>query len=89
MGWSDVGDWEALAELLTPQEGNWISGTVLALDANANIVMDSQGLTALLGVDHLLVVRAGDAILVCRRDRAQDLRRLVARLEDAGFARYL
>ena len=64
-------------------------GPVFELDAAANIVLNRQGLTALLGVEKLLVVQAGDTLLICRRDRAQDLRKLVARLEEEGLTRYI
>ncbi len=84
VGWSDVGNWTSLDELLEEQEGNRVSGQVLTLDAKNNIVMDEEGLTALLGVDDLVVVRSGGAVLVCRRDRVQSIRELVARLEAEG-----
>lgn len=79
-GWSDVGNWAALGELLTERGGNRVTGTVLALDAKNNIVLDEEGVTALLGVEDLVVVRSGGALLVCRRDRVQSIRELVAHL---------
>jgi len=89
MGWSDIGHWAALGEFLGSRGGNSSLGRVLALDATGNIVMDRGGLTALLGVKDLIVVRTGDAVLVCQRDRAQDLREIVASLEDEGLTEYL
>ena len=81
VGWSDVGNWSALDALLDEREGNRVSGQVMTLDANNNIVMDEEGLTALLGVDDLVVVRSSGAVLVCHRDRVQSIRELVNRLE--------
>jgi len=76
-GWSDVGNWEALGGLLDETEGNRIRGRVMALDARENIVIDTEGLTALLGVENLIVVRSGERLLVCRRDRAQSVGELL------------
>ncbi len=82
VGWSDVGNWTALEALLAESEGNRVSGQVLALDAKNNIVMDEEGLTALVGVENLVIVRSGGALLVCHRDHVQSIREIVARLEN-------
>lgn len=83
--WNDVGSWPALAEVVAADaQGNVASGGALlvAEDARGNIVHAAPGETvALLGVHDLVVVRAGRALLVCPRSRAQDVRRIVARLE--------
>lgn len=76
-GWSDVGNWEALGGLLEETDGNRIRGRVRALDSRGNIVIDTEGLTALLGVENLIVVRSGERLLVCHRDRAQSVRKLM------------
>lgn len=89
VGWSDVGGWSALGELLAPSAGNRVEGDVVALDATDNIVLDREGVTALLGVEGLVVVRAGDAVLVARRDRLDDLRELVGLLAAREGGRYL
>ncbi len=82
VGWSDVGNWTTLESLLDENEGNRVNGQVLTLDARNNIVMDEEGLTALLGVENLIIVRSGGALLVCSRDRVQSIRELVALLEN-------
>jgi len=81
LGWDDLGSWEALAALLPERNGNRVRGRVFALDARGNIVLDPDGTTALVGVENLVVVRDVDRILVCRRDRAQSVRDLVALLD--------
>jgi mannose-1-phosphate guanylyltransferase len=78
IGWSDVGSWAALGELLPTVDGNRVQGELVALDARDNIVVDREGLTALLGVEGLVVVRSGGALLVARRERLGALRELVA-----------
>jgi mannose-1-phosphate guanylyltransferase len=83
--WSDVGSWAALPEVLAADpHGNVASGgaLVLAHDAQGNVVHGKRGETiALVGVKDLVVVRAGKALLVMPRERAQDVKHIVARLE--------
>lgn len=91
--WSDVGSWAALPETREPdQSGNFSSlsggAALVAEDAQGCVVYaEADELVALLGVRDLIVVRAGNATLVCPRDRAQDVRRIVDRLarEEPGF----
>jgi mannose-1-phosphate guanylyltransferase len=76
-----VGSWSALADMRgADATGNVTAGRVVAVDARDNIVATDAGLVALVGVSGLVVVRAGNAVLVVPRDRAQDVRDVVARL---------
>jgi mannose-1-phosphate guanylyltransferase len=84
-GWSDLGSWEALAEVLPPDAtGNFSRGDALAVEAAGNLLFADQGTIAILGVDDLVVVRTGDAVLVCPRSRSQEVRKLVAELSARG-----
>ena len=84
--WSDVGSWEALAELLpTDGDGNVARGDVAALDASGNLVHAPGEKVALLGVEGLAVVRAGDVLLVARLDRSQDIKALRDAVAAAGM----
>jgi mannose-1-phosphate guanylyltransferase len=87
-GWSDVGSWDALAELRPADAaGNVASGRAVLVDARDNVVSTDGGLVALVGVSGLVVVRSGNAVLVVPRERAQDVREVVKRLEaDDGDA---
>jgi mannose-1-phosphate guanylyltransferase len=83
--WNDVGSWAALPlpEVLERREENWAAGgtRLLAEDARDCVVYGRPGtLTALIGVSDLVVVHAGGATLVCPRDRAQEIKRIVERL---------
>ncbi len=73
INWNDVGDWRALATLLTQDTtGNAIQGNVVARDTtNSIIVSDDGGLVATLGVDDLVVVHSGKATLVARKRSAR------------------
>ncbi len=82
-GWSDVGGWNAWGELAGPLAGgNLGRGDVLALGSRGNVVRGDGRLIALVGVEDLVVVDTPDALLVCRREDAERLRDVIARLEE-------
>lgn len=84
-GWSDLGSWASLSELLAPEAGaNTEHGDVLALDARDNLLWAESGHIAVLGVSGLAVVRTGDTVMVLPKERAQDVKRLVDALAAAG-----
>ena len=83
VGWSDVGSWAAVYELLARQTGQNISaGRYLALDAQGNFFWSPQKLIAAIGVRDLVVVDTPDALLLCPRDHAQDVGKVVKWLEE-------
>ena len=84
-GWSDLGSWSALDEVLPPDAaGNTGRGDTLAVDAAGNLLFSDSGLIAVLGVRGLVVVRTADAVLVMPKERAQEVRRIVAELGARG-----
>jgi mannose-1-phosphate guanylyltransferase len=84
-GWNDLGSFVSLEEVYPKSEGGVArAGQVLALDSLANII-DVPGKTvALLGVTDMILVDAGDVILVAAKERAQDVKKLVERLKREG-----
>jgi mannose-1-phosphate guanylyltransferase len=85
IGWQDVGSWDALSQCFkTDSQGNFKRGDVLVIDSQ-NCTIDSDGpLTAVLGMKDTVVVHAKNAILVCPKDRAQDVKVIVDRLKESG-----
>jgi mannose-1-phosphate guanylyltransferase len=82
--WTDLGGWLALADFLDrDQDDNCCRGQVLTLDAAGNIVFceNREDLVMMLGVDDLVVVRAGARTLIARKDRVEEIRKLVQNLE--------
>ncbi len=79
--WSDLGSWDALDELDLRPAG--LDGEIIAVDAAANTVFSGNP-TALVGVHDLLVVDTPEALLICRRGRSQQVREVVARLQELG-----
>jgi mannose-1-phosphate guanylyltransferase len=91
IGWDDVGSWSALPALLGADPvGNTLAGPAIVLGGGGNVVVsDDETLIAAIGVDDLVIVKSGDAILVVRKDAAQDVREIVETLSRRGLARYL
>jgi len=91
-GWSDVGSWSALPEVMeADHEGH------VVINAPGSVSVDAQGclaygggkLVALVGVKDLIVVDTPDALLVCAKDAAQDVKKVVEELERQGENEYL
>lgn len=81
-GWSDVGSWDALWEVSPHDErGHAIRGEAIAIDSRNCLVQSPDKLVALVGVENLIVVESGDALLICKRGCSQDVRKVVERLE--------
>ncbi len=84
-GWSDLGSWEAVYQLGRRVVGENVSRSAFrALASEGNLVDVPGKLTALVGVRDLAVVETADALLICRRDQAQQVADLVKDLELAG-----
>ena len=85
IGWSDVGSWSALWKLGDKDEGeNVRSGDVVLEDSHGCYLRSEGPLVAALGIEDLVVIAASDVVLVTRRDRDQDVNKLVARLRANG-----
>jgi len=82
VGWSDVGAWSALWEVCARDgAGNVLDGDAFVHDAHNNLLMAKSRMLAVVGVDDLIVVETPDAVLVARRDRAQDVKAVTQYLE--------
>ncbi len=80
-GWDDVGTWPAIAGHFAPDpQGNIIIGSCEPMDAQSNIVVSEDRLTALIGVRGLVVVHSENATLVCPRELAQEVKHLLPRI---------
>jgi mannose-1-phosphate guanylyltransferase/mannose-6-phosphate isomerase len=84
-GWSDVGAWEALWNVLPKDDaGNVAQGDVLLQDSRNTLALSEGRLIACVGVDDLIVVETADAILVAHKNKTQDVKKIVDRLKQAG-----
>ena len=90
IGWSDIGAWTALSELVPADaDGNRSRGEVMFSDARNNYIDSPRRLTAALGVDDLIVVDTADALLVAHRDKAQDVKNIVSELKKQNHDAHL
>lgn len=86
-GWHDIGAWDELWSVLDKDAaGNAVVGDVVAVDSRGSLLHGDGRLLAALGVSDLVVVASEDAVLVCPRERAQDVGRLVGELARRGRA---
>ncbi len=83
--WDDVGSWTALENHFPKDsKNNTLIGDAATLDARGNIIISRDHMTALVGVKNLIVVQVEGATLVCARDRAQDIKQLLAEIRKSG-----
>jgi len=90
MGWSDLGSWAAVYEWRAQAQGdNLLPPTHFVLDAQGNLVETRGKFAAAIGVEGLIVVETPDALLICSRERAQDVGKVVQYLEKKKLKRLL
>ena len=93
IGWSDIGSWSSLYDIL-PQDnfGNCIKGKAAAsrviLDTRDTLVYSNR-LTVAIGVENIVVVDTGDVLLICHKDRTEDVKQVVDYLKENGSEEYL
>lgn len=85
IGWSDIGSWNALGELIAPDaDGNRIDGDVRLHDVNDCFIQSNERLVGAVGVSNLIIVDTPDALLVADRSRVQDVKHLYVSLKSEG-----
>lgn len=91
MGWQDIGNFSTLYDILSAGSGNNVTHAAeppLLIDTNGTLIF-SRRLVAAIGVDDLVIVDTDDVLLVCRRDLAQDVKKIVEQLKMENRDRYL
>ncbi len=90
MGWSDVGSWGSLWEITDKNsDNNVVRGDVLLTHARNCYLLSDGPLIAAVGVEDLVIVATNDAVLVTRRDAAQDVKKIVDELERQGRSEHI
>ncbi len=92
MGWSDVGSWSALPEVIEPDADGTVCINVaghIAVDSSDCLIYADNRMVATVGVHNIVIVSTPDAILVCDRERCQDVKKVVELLGTAGLTDYL
>jgi mannose-1-phosphate guanylyltransferase len=86
MGWTDLGDWHSVGSIRSSGDSATVVGgaEIIEIDSNSNVVEGMGRLIALVGVENLIVIDTADALLVCDRSRAQEVKAVVDRLRAEG-----
>lgn len=89
-GWDDVGSWLAVERLRTSDAfGNVISGNVVSVRTKNSIIQGDKKLIATVGINDLIVVDTQDALLICKKDSAGDIKKVLENLRLCGQDQYL
>lgn len=84
-GWNDVGSWDSLGSVFPPDEkGNIVKGDLVEIDTRNSIIYANGRLVATVGLDNMIVVETSDALLVCPKEKAQDVKKVVEALKKMG-----
>ncbi len=85
--WNDVGSWSSVSDIIEKDEdGNARFGPTVMTDSKDSLVYSSNGMVvATLGVEDMVIATTHDAVMVCPKDRAQDLKKLVQDVRDSGL----
>jgi len=88
-GWSDIGSWNAVSDLVAPDENNnRATGEAIFVDSKNTFVQSEDRLVAAVGIDNLMIIDTPDALLVAHPDKAQDVKKVVAQLKKQNHDAY-
>jgi mannose-1-phosphate guanylyltransferase len=89
-GWSDVGSWASLGEIHQPDEhGNVVLCPFVGIETVHSIVVAHKKLVAAIGLQNMVIVDTPDALLICPRERVQDVKKIVEHLQAEGLDEYI
>lgn len=90
VGWNDVGSWAALYDL-TPHDSaeNAVRGEHIGIDTQTTLIYSEKRLIATIGLQDMIVIDTEDALLICPKDRAQDVKKIVDELKRRKASNYL
>ncbi|MCK8489209.1 mannose-1-phosphate guanylyltransferase [Paenibacillus sp. MBLB2552] len=90
LGWDDAGSWTALERINDLDEnGNAINGNILSIDTKRCIIESNGKLIATLGVEDLIIVETDDVTLICKKEKAQEVKSLIKELKVQKLEQYL
>ena len=88
--WSDVGSWEEVYQLSDKDEnGNAVVGNIFTEMTVDSYIYSPDKFASVIGVDNLIIINTNDALLVCRRDKSQDVKKIVDHLKINKLTEYL
>ena len=88
--WVDMGSWKAFYDNNKKNKnGNVTKGEVLALDTTNSLVMSPDRLTAIIGVDNLVVINTDDVTLILPKDKSEDVKEIINKLKENNKKEYI
>ena len=88
--WNDLGSWESVyLNSEKDDNGNAVTGEAVIVDSKNSYVFAEKGVVALVGLDDVIVVQDGDTLLVCKRNKAEEIKKVVDQLKATGKTHYL
>lgn len=89
-GWSDVGSWDEIYNMRPKDaEGNVREGKTVIINSKNNLIINDQRISALVGVEDLLVIDTDNGLLICKRGESQNVKEVVDYLKRKGLEKYL
>ena len=89
-GWNDVGSWDALGAIFPPDEfGNIVKANHIGLQTQHSIIYGNGRLITTIGIDGLIIADTEDALLICAKDKAQEVKDIVAILKERDLKEYM
>ena len=90
LDWTDVGTWETLKQIIMPDENNnTIKANHVGIDTSNSLIYGSDRLIATIGLDNMIVVDTADALMICPKNRAQEVKLLIEAVRNKGLEKYL
>lgn len=93
--WSDIGSWQVVYDVGKKDDNGDMfvklgeKGEIYSIDSKQNLVQSSDRLIAIVGVENLVIIDTPDALLVCQKDKAQEVKKVVEALKEKGKKEYL
>lgn len=89
-GWSDLGSWDSLDSVLdSDEDGNILVGDSLNLNTKNSVISSKNKLVVTIGLDALVIVETDDVLMVCDKDKVQDIKQMVAMLKNNNYDDYI
>jgi mannose-1-phosphate guanylyltransferase len=88
--WSDLGSWDEVYRLRAKDKNNnAVIGDTFIKDSKNNLIMSSKGFVGVIGADDLIIINTKDGLLVCKKDRSQEVKEIVDYLKRKGLSDYI
>ena len=95
-GWNDIGDWKVIYDLSEKDKDNNAvishgsnGGQHINLGSKNNLIHFDDQLIATVGVENLIIIDTGDALLICNKDKAENVKELVKLLKERKLTKYV